>query len=141
MSGNYRDESSAAMAANEALRQENDELKAKLAEAERQQQAMQSMHQQQLVLAQQGYPPVVSQTANRARNVTLIVALSGVVLVCAATGVAAFLLTSRAPPPPPPVVYTPQPAPTGLRPDGLPYNAPPGVEQPQQQALPAPNPR
>jgi Tfp pilus assembly protein PilX len=66
MSGNYRDESSAAMAANEALRQENDEFKAKLADAERQQQALQAMHQQQLALAQQGYAPVAPPPVTRA---------------------------------------------------------------------------
>lgn len=134
MSGNYRDESSAAMAANEALRQENDELKGKLADAQRQQQAMHAQHQQQLAMVQQGYPvPVAPQ---RRTNAVLIAVVIGIAVTCIAGGMVAFLATAR-PSPPPPVVYAPQPAPTGLRPDGLPYNAPPSVAVPQPVEAPA----
>lgn len=133
MSGNYRDESSAAMAANEALRQENDELKGKLADAARQQQAMHAQHQQQLAMVQQGYP--VPAAPQRRTNAVLIAVVIGIAVTCIASGMVMFLATAR-PSPPPPVVYTPQPAPTGLRPDGLPYNAPPSVAAPQADPQP-----
>lgn len=129
MSGNYRDEGTAALAANEALRHENEALKSQLEQAQRQQQAMLVQHQQQLAMAQQGYP-VPAAPSTGARNVVLIAAVLGMASVCMGAGVILWLTTARPVPPPLPVEYTPQPAPTGLRPDGLPHGTLPGATAP-----------